>query len=46
LEMSHRVGLRYPTPSWLRFEGQLPPEYYTFSDLLLKEGRKKETESP
>ena len=45
LEMSHRAGLRYPTPSWLRFEGQLPPEYYKFSDLLLKEGRKQEKES-
>jgi uncharacterized protein (DUF169 family) len=37
LEMSHRAGLRYPTPSFLRFEGQLPPEYYRFSELLLKE---------
>jgi uncharacterized protein (DUF169 family) len=37
LEISHREGLRYPTPSWLRFEGQLPPEYYRFSELLLKE---------
>lgn len=39
LEMSHREGLRYPTPSWLRFEGQLPPEYYKFNELLFKEGR-------
>ena len=39
LEMSHRAGLRYPTPSWLRFEGQLPPEYYKFSELLFKQGR-------
>jgi len=45
LEMSHRAGLRYPTPSWLRFEGQLPPEYYKFSDLLLKEGRRQEKQS-
>jgi len=42
LEMSHRAGLRYPTPSWLRFEGQLPPAYYKFSDLLLQEGRNRE----
>lgn len=37
LEATHRAGLRYPTPSWLRFEGQLPPEYYRFTELLLKE---------
>ena len=45
LEMSHRAGLRYPTPSWLRFEGQLPPAYYKFSDLLLKEEWKEEKDS-
>jgi uncharacterized protein (DUF169 family) len=46
LEMSHRAGLRYPTPSWLRFEGQLPPAYYKFSDLLLQEGRKQDKDPP
>jgi uncharacterized protein (DUF169 family) len=35
LEMGHRTGMhRYPTPSFLRFEGQLPPAYYKLLDLL------------
>lgn len=36
LEASHKAGWRYPTPSWLRFEGQMPPEYYKFNDLLFE----------
>ncbi len=46
LELSHRAGLRYPTPSWLRFEGQLPPEYYKFTELLLDKGQKGEKDLP
>jgi uncharacterized protein (DUF169 family) len=45
LEMSHREGLRYPTQSWLRFEGQLPKEYYEFNELLFKEERNGEKDS-
>jgi len=38
LEMGHKfVGHRYPTPSFLRFEGQLPPAYYQLLDLLKSE---------
>ena len=37
LEQTHKNGLRYPTPSWLQFEGQLPPTYYKFTELLEKE---------
>jgi hypothetical protein len=37
LELGHKImGHRYPTPSWLRFEGQLPKQYYKFAELLLK----------
>jgi uncharacterized protein (DUF169 family) len=36
LELAYKSGFRYPTPSWLRFEGQLPPQYYKFTELLLK----------
>ncbi len=35
LAQSHKMGLRYPTPSWLRFEGQMPETYYRFTELLL-----------
>lgn len=45
LEMSHKAGLRYPTPAWLRFEGQLPAEYYRFKDLLFKEAGEEELDS-
>lgn len=34
LGRSHRMGQRYPTPAWLRFEGQLPAEFYKFTKLL------------
>jgi uncharacterized protein (DUF169 family) len=37
LELSHKLGQRYPTPSFLCFEGQLPPQYYKLTELLLKE---------
>ncbi|MBM3118717.1 MAG: hypothetical protein FJ006_04060 [Chloroflexi bacterium] len=38
LEIGHKSGMhRYPTPSFLRFEGQLPPAYYKFLKLLKKE---------
>jgi len=37
LKLSHEKGLRYPTPSWLRFEGELPLNYYKLTELLLKE---------
>lgn len=38
LETGQKSGQhRYPTPSFLRFEGQLPPVYYKFLDLLKKE---------
>ena len=38
LEFGHKnLGHRYPTPSWLRFEGQLPKPYYRFTELLLNE---------
>lgn len=38
LEIGHKSGMhRYPTPSFLRFEGQLPPAYYKFLELLKKE---------
>ncbi len=38
LEIGHKSGMhRYPTPSFLRFEGQLPPVYYKFLELLKQE---------
>lgn len=38
LEISHKSGMhRYPTPSFLRFEGQLTPVYYKFLELLKQE---------
>ncbi len=38
LEIGHKSGMhRYPTPSFLRFEGQLPPAYYKFLELLREE---------
>lgn len=38
LEVGHKSGMhRYPTPSFLRFEGQLPPAYYKFLEMLQKE---------
>ncbi len=38
LKIGHKeMGHRYPTPSFLRFEGQLPTQYYKFTGLLLKE---------
>ena len=37
LEMTHKIGLRYPTPSWLKFEGALPDRYYAFTELLAKQ---------
>lgn len=38
LEHGHReMGHRYPTPSWLRFEGQLPDKYYKLTELLLQQ---------
>ncbi|MEM2983347.1 MAG: DUF169 domain-containing protein [Candidatus Bathyarchaeia archaeon] len=38
LELGHRkFGHRYPTPSWLRFQGPIPEEYRRFTDLLLAE---------
>lgn len=38
LELGHKSGMhRYPTPSFLRFEGQLPPAYYQLLELLKKE---------
>jgi len=42
LDMGNRSGMhRYPTPSFLRFEGQLPPAYYKFLDLLKKQEQKE-----
>ncbi len=40
LEMTHKMGLRYPTPSWLKFEGALPERYYAFTELLSKQSPK------
>jgi uncharacterized protein (DUF169 family) len=37
LETTHKLGLRYPTPSWLKFEGALPNRYYAFTELLAKQ---------
>ena len=37
LKIGHESGIhRYPTPSFLRFEGQLPTTYYKFLELLKK----------
>lgn len=38
LEATHRAGQRYPVPTFMRFEPELPPAYVKLMDYLRQEG--------
>jgi len=38
LEETHKLGMRYPTPSYLTFEAKLPPAFGEAMDYLKQEG--------
>lgn len=38
LEITHKAGMRYPVPSFLRFKADFPPSYVELMDYLRREG--------